>query len=124
MIEQIKKDLRARIQFIQDYGDPMDSVSWSYEEGVLLSGAEALALLEYIESLEVKESSFNEVELHKTYRMKNGDQITITSYDPHEFYCFGGYVDDEFYTFAKNGAWSRHHESQHDLVAEIKNPDK
>ena len=122
MIDEIKKDLRTQVEAIQEDNMPM-GISCG-EFGVRLSGSHALALLEYIESLEVKESSFNEVELHKTYRMKNGDQITITSYDPHEFYCFGGYVDDEFYTFAKNGAWSRHHESQHDLVAEIKNPDK
>ena len=124
MIEQIKKDLRARIQFIQDYGDPMDSVSWEYEEGVLLSGAEALALLEYIEGLEVTEVPFDEVRLHGTYRMNNGDMITITMYDPNEFYCFGGFVDGELYTFSSTGRWSRHlvSESEYSLKAEIQKP--
>ncbi len=109
MIEQIKKDLRAQVEKIQE------------TERVVLSGSHTLALLEYIESLEVKEVPFYEVRLHGTYRMNNGDQVTITDYYPHDFYCFGGYVDGEFYTFTKKGAWSRHHESGHDLVAEIQN---
>jgi len=114
MIDEIKKDLRAQVE------RGRSETSWG--NGVHLSGAEALALLEYIESLEVAEIPFDEVKLHKTYRMRNGDMITITIYDPHEFYCFGGYVDGELDCFTKTGAWRRHHESQNDLVAEIKNP--
>jgi len=123
MIEQIKKDLRVQVEVIQDRGYSMDKAIWG-EEGVLLSGAEALALLEYIESLEVTEVPFDKVKLHRTYRMNNGDQITITMYDPHEFYCFGGYVDGELYFFTKTGKWSRWAESVNDLKAEIQKPDK
>lgn len=119
MIDEIKKDLRAQVEEIQKNGKSMDEWSWGSMKGVLLSGADALALLEYIESLEVTEVPFDEVHLHGTYRMNNGDIITITDFDPNEFYCFGGYVDGEYFTFTRSGAWSRWNESQYSLKTEI-----
>lgn len=119
MIDEIKKDLRAQIDVIQDSGYPMDRKSWVPQDGVLLSGVGALALLEYIESF--AGVSFDEVKLHGIYQMRNGDVITITMYDPHDFHCFGGYVDGEAHFFTKEGRRSSWYETQNDLVAEIKN---
>jgi len=116
-IEETKSYLRYRIcDPVDAYGNerPMDEGRKLY-----LTGDEIVALLEYIESLEVKEVPFDEVRLHGTYRMRNGDVIAITMYDPNEFYCFGGYVDGEPYFFTKTGMWSRCAESGYDLVAEI-----
>ena len=124
MIDEIKKDLRAQVEEIQETGKSIDEWSWGSMKGVLISGRDALALLEYIDSLEVTEVPFDEVKLHGTYRMNNGDMITITDYDPNEFYCFGGFVDGELYTFSSTGRWSRHSESGYSLKAEIQNPDK
>jgi len=56
MIEEIKKDLRAQVEDIQENGRSMNEWSWGGMKGVLLSGAEALALLEYIEGLEKHQS--------------------------------------------------------------------
>jgi len=44
-MERLKERIQSSIDFIKKSGDNMDSASWNYQEGILLSGNEAELIL-------------------------------------------------------------------------------
>ena len=52
-MKEIIKNIERQLEDIKKFKEPMDEASWGYEEGVLLSGNEAKAVIEQLKKVEV-----------------------------------------------------------------------
>lgn len=51
-METLYRDLAEDIKIIEQYNQSMDSASWGYEEGILITGSQAKVILEHTAQLQ------------------------------------------------------------------------
>jgi hypothetical protein len=56
MTDKLRNYLKSQVDFIKQEGQSLEDISWGYQEGVLISGEEALSIIELYDTLQrVKE---------------------------------------------------------------------
>lgn len=59
-METLLRELAEDIQTIEKYNQPMDSASWGYEEGILITGDEAKEILKHTAQLQADKAELLE----------------------------------------------------------------